>query len=254
MIYPDEGELFKSTVSKPNSSGKLKPLVFFVHFLKGHKKALKRHIQLVNELGYDAYAFNLQDSWKKHQYLPYSHESKKFGLKHALADQIETHLNLLPEFPEKIIFSFSNISASAMEAMARRFEKKQNDIVAMICDSGPGVDFFQSAYNLVKYQFEENSILMRLIKTPLIAYGWSKSLNKDVHYDLQKFPEGFPILSIRGWRDRLVPPESIDKIFEPHSNLKWRKLNLPEASHVNGLRDFPSEYIPEVQTFLKDLI
>ena len=140
-----------------------------------------------------------------------------------------------------------------MEAAARRFEKKQTDIIGMVCDSGPGIDFFQSSYNLVKYQFEENSFLLRLIKTPLIAYGWSKSLNKDVSNDLNKFPDDFPILSIRGWRDRLISPESIDKIFEPHPNLKWRKLNLPEASHVNGLRDFPSEYIPEVQSFLKDL-
>ncbi len=253
MLYPDDGELFKSNITNSSSSGKSKPLVFFVHFLKGHKKALKRHIAFVNELGHDAYVFNLQDSWKKHQYLPYSPQSKRFGLKHALADQIETHLNLLPEYSKKIVFAFSNISACAMEAMARRFESGQKDIISMICDSGPGIDFFQSSYNLVKYQFEEKSIFLRMIKTPLIAYGWSKSLNKDTFDDLKKFPQDFPILSIRGWRDKLISPESIDKIFEPHKNLNWRKLNLPEASHINGLRDFPSEYIPEVQSFLEAL-
>ena len=48
MIYPDDGELFKAQQRKSDI------LIFFVHFFQGHKKALKRHIELVNELGFDA--------------------------------------------------------------------------------------------------------------------------------------------------------------------------------------------------------
>ncbi|MEQ1721664.1 MAG: hypothetical protein ABL930_00720, partial [Pseudobdellovibrio sp.] len=89
MQYPDEGEIFKASEKKSEH------LIFFAHFFQGHKKALKRHVALVNELGYDAYVFNLNDSMKEQQYLPYSHISQKFGMKHALADQIEEHLDLI---------------------------------------------------------------------------------------------------------------------------------------------------------------
>ena len=248
-LYPDDGELFKapSLKGKPSSH-----LVFFVHFLGGHKKVLKRHIDFVNELGFDAYVFNLNDAWKDYSYLPISKKSKKFGLKHVMAGQIENHLNLFPHYKNKIVFAFSNIAACAMEAIARRIEtKKAKDIKAMICDSGPGLDFMSSSYNLIKHQFKIKSFLSRLIRTPIVAYGWSSKLNKDVYDDLEKFPKNFPVLSIRGWRDLLVTPQSIDEVFEPHKNIKWKKLNLPEAGHINGLRDFPSEYRPGVEAFLE---
>lgn len=253
MIYPDEGELFFAQPDK-NTPTVNKPLIFFVHFLGGHKKVLKRHIDLVNSLGFDAYVFNLKDSWKDHAYLPYSHRSRKFGLKHAMADQIEEHLNQFEQYPQKIIFSFSNISGSAFEAVAHRIKQHHaNDVLAAICDSGPGLEFITSAYHLVKYQFKTKSLALRLIQTPIVALGWSPHLNKDIADDLKLMPQGFPILSIRGWKDLLISPNSIDSIFEPHPNLNWKKLNLPEAGHINGLKDFADDYIPPVARFLKEV-
>lgn len=248
--YPDEGEFFRNTKTDKTSSH----LVFFVHFLNGHKKVLKRHIEFVNELGFDAYVFNLNDSLKDYHYLPFNRKSKKFGLKHMLADQIEMHLNLFPNYKNKIVFAFSNIAASAMEAIVHRIEtKKSKDIKAMICDSGPGSHFMNDAFNLLKYEMKVNSFASRLVRAPLFAFAWSPKLNSDIHKDLEKFPKNFPLLSIRGWRDQLISPQSIDEVFEPHANLKWKKLNLPEAGHVNGLRDFPSEYRPAVESFLHEV-
>jgi len=245
MIYPDDGELFKAQQRKSDH------LVFFVHFFQGHKKALKRHIEFVNELGFDAYAFNLKDSPQEHYYIPYSHVSKKFGMKHALADQIEEHLNLLSEYPNKIVFAFSNVAGCAIESIARRMHTGMQDIKAMICDSGPGSDFIYSSYKLAQEQLGIKSLPLKLLQTPIIAFGWSPKLHKDLQNDLRAFPQGFPLLSIRGWRDKLISPEHIDKIFEPQKNLNWKKLSLPEAGHLNGLRDFPSEYRPGVEDFLK---
>jgi hypothetical protein len=246
-MYPDAGELFKS---KKNTKKSSDHLVFFVHFFKGNKKILKRHIDFVNELGFDAYAFNLKDSMSDYSYFPLS-QSKKFGLKHVLADQIQMHLDLLPEYKNKIVFSFSNVSACAMEAIVHRIEDEHgDDIKAMVCDSGPGTDVLSSSYNLIKHQLKVKSLISRLVRSPFFALGWSPLLNKDVYQDLSKFPKNFPILSIRGWRDQLISHQSIDQIFKPHTQLKWRKLNLPEAGHVNGLRDFPSEYKPAVEDFL----
>ena len=244
MNYPDEGELFKAQNKKSDH------LIFFAHFFKGHKKALKRHVDLVNELGYDAYVFNLKDDLKDHYYVPYSHHSHKFGMKHALADQIEEHLTFFPEYSTKIIFSFSNVAGCAIEALARRKEK---DVIALICDSGPGAAFVYSSYKLIEHQFQIKFLPLKVISIPLVILGWSKDRNTDIADDLNKLPDGFPILSIRGWKDKLISPSHIDKIFEPHKNIHWVKLALPEAEHLNGLKEFPNEYRSGLVNFLEQL-
>lgn len=233
-IYPDQGELYRASEKKSEA------LIFFVHFYNGHKKALLRHIRFVNQLGYDAYAFNLKDEMKEHFMLPYSPISHKFGMKHALADQIEQHLDLVGEYKEKIMFAFSNISGCAIEAMARR-----PDIYfrSMICDSGPTLQFLDSAIKLYK-QTKQN--------LPIFAIAWSREMHKDIPVDLRKFREGFPVLSIRGWKDKLITPKGVDQVFENCPNLVWQKLSLPEAEHLTGLRDFPQEYKPVVEEFLKN--
>ena len=244
MNYPDEGELFKAEQKKSDH------LIFFAHFFKGHKKVLRRHVELVNELGYDAYVFNLLDDFGDHYFVPYSEISEKFGMKHALADQIEEHLNELPEYKTKIMFAFSNVAGAAIEAMARRDIK---DVIALICDSGPGASFVYSSYKLAQEQFKLNFLPLKVLATPVIMYGWSKDKNKDVPEDLKRLPKGFPVLSIRGWKDKLISPSHIDKIFEPCKNLNWVKLALPEAGHVTGLRDFPAEYRAGLESFLNNI-
>ena len=245
MHFPDGGELFKASEKKSEH------LVFFAHFFKGHKKALRRHIDLVNELGFDAYAFNLKDDLKEHAFIPYNHTTKKFGMKHALAEQIGQHLDLITTYKTKIIFAFSNVAGCAIEAHTLRLKEGKNDVVAMVCDSGPGgANFFSQSYNLLKEQMGVTSLPLQIIGTPAVAFGWSPKLNKDISRDLESFPEGFPLLSIRGWRDKLITPQDIDKVFNNHKNLNWKKLSLPEAGHLNGLRDFPSEYKPAVEDFL----
>ncbi|MBC7419108.1 MAG: hypothetical protein H7328_00120 [Bdellovibrio sp.] len=243
--FPDEGEIFKATVQKHAA------LIFFVHFYKGHKKALRRHIQFVNDLGYDAYAFNLKDDVSDHYGVPYSHISKKFGMKHAMADQIEEHLDLLSAYKEKVMFAFSNVAGCAIEVMGRR---DNQGIKALICDSGPTANFVNSAYKLYKYAQPIKFAPLRLVAAPLLAYGWSSELHKDIPKDLQKLPDGFPVLSIRGWKDPLMVPAEIDKIFEPCTNLAWQKLSLPEATHLTGLRDFPEDYKPAVESFLNSAL
>lgn len=250
-MYLDDGELFLA--NKTENTKSKKPLVFFVHFLGGHKKVLKRHVELVNDLGFDAYVFNLKDSHKEYNYFPLSSVSKKFGLKHVMADQIENHLNQFDDYKEKIVFAFSNISGSAIECLSRRFKDHKKDVIALICDSGPGLEFFKSSYNLLKHQIKVQSVLARMTLSPVIAFGWSLNLNKDVSQDLKSLPDGFPVLSIRGWRDILISPKSIDDIFNQQKHLRLHKVDLPEAGHINGLRDFPTEYIPPVKFFIQQL-
>lgn len=241
MAFPDDGELYRAPQRKSEH------LIFFVHFFQGHKKALRRHIELVNELGYDAYAFNLKDDLKEHQYLPFSHVSKKFGMKHALADQIEEHLNLLPEYKTKIVFAFSNVAGSAIEAVARR---EPQDVVALICDSGPGAAVVYSSFQLLEHQLGVKMLPLKAALTPLVLLSWDPERHQGITPDLQRLPEGFPVLSIRGWKDPMIAPAHIDQVFEPAHNLHWRKLALPEAGHLNGLRDYPREYRAGLEDFL----
>lgn len=249
--FPDDGELYFSENKSSDT------LIFFCHFFQGHKKALKRHIDMVKKLGFDAYAFNLNDSPKNHFYVPYSERSHKFGMKHALADQIEDHIDLLMEkFPNRkiAIFAFSNVAGCAIEAMARRFrEGDWKSVVGLLADSGPGAEFFFSSYKLLEHQLKISSLPLKILGTPIVAYGWSPSLNKDIVADLKSFPNGFPVMSIRGWKDQLIAPKHIDKIFEAAPNLLWQKLSLTEAQHLTGLRDFPDDYQPPVEMFLKKL-
>ncbi|MCB0368686.1 MAG: hypothetical protein KDD45_04370, partial [Bdellovibrionales bacterium] len=88
-------------------------IIVFVHFYEGSAALIKRHVQLVNSMGFDAVAFDLLPSSSILRN-PLS-KRKYLGIKHIWADQIESILNAIPE--KKILFSFSNPSASAIEAL-----------------------------------------------------------------------------------------------------------------------------------------
>lgn len=89
--------------------------------------------------------------------------------------------------------------------------------------------------------------------TPVVMLSWSPELHRDIPKDLQKLPDGFPVLSVRGWKDPMISPAHIDKIFEQAPNIHWIKLGLPQAAHLNGLRDHPQEYRAGLESFLHSL-
>jgi len=260
VSFPYEGRLFKSRNKKYEET------VLFVPFFGSEQRELARHVKFINDLGYNAVLFSLQKTpaildfsqgittpikkWKEIKEtlrLPISSQLK-FGLKHVYADQIENMLNLIPG--KKIVFAFSNPGGAAIEALARR---KCSDVTGAIFDSGPSGKFVESFANLAHYDWKINILALRYLLAPLLSYAWSPHLHQDIHTDLQHFPAGFKILSIRGWKDRLIPPDHIDAIFEPHQNLDWRKLSLPESDHLTGLRDFRAEYAPAVEKFLQEI-
>ncbi len=240
---PYEGELFKARKKK------YAEVVFFVHFYGGVKKQLLRHVRFVNQLGYDAFTFQLQGNHHDilNFNLPISSEFA-LGLKHIYADQIEILLNDIPG--QKIVYAFSNPAGSAIEAIARR---NCSDVAALICDSGPSARLLPSTFRLFTYDLKIKFLPLRLLLSPPFALLWSPHMHKDIQTDLEKFPTGFRILSIRGWKDKLIPPAHIDEVFDPHPQLDWQKLSLPEADHLVGLRDFKKEYAPVVERFLKSV-
>jgi len=241
--FPFAGELFKT------KKRKFKELIFFVHFYGGNKRVLRRHIALVNKLGYDAFAFNLHgnlDDLLSFKKFPIG-SNDKMGLVHIYADQIEACLNCVSEI--KIVYGFSNPCLGLIEALAHR---KCSDVKAMICDSGPGgKNLLSSAFRLMRSR--EHSIPISAFLAGAMALGWDRDFGQNTRKNLALFPKNFPVLSIRGWKDLLISPEEIDCIFDPHIHLNWRKLALPEAGHLNGLRDFSSEYVPPLKKFLEEV-
>lgn len=240
LKFPFGGEFF------PSKNKKMNELIILVPFYKARLLALKRHIEFLNDLGYDVFHFHLKverDLKSLEKNLFSSREV--FGLKHVWADQIEHIFNFFPQ--NKIVFSFSNPSASAIEAIARRHA---TDIKGLICDSGPSSNLFES---MISYYGSEEPISFAPLRY-LAAFGttllWSPKYKTVFHSDLEKLPEHFKILSIRGWKDKLISPQNIDNVFDPHLQLDWQRLSLPKAGHLNGLRDYPEEYIDPVKKFL----
>ncbi|MES3036926.1 MAG: alpha/beta hydrolase [Bdellovibrionota bacterium] len=237
--FPFSGELVKA------ANKKYEEVIFFVHFFEGNKRLIKRHVKTVNLLGFDAFIFTLPLTWNPVR--PPIAKNFRFGWKHVYADVISELLDLVPG--KKIIFSFSNPSASAIEAMAAR---KCKDVAALICDSGPSARFLYSAFSLSKQYLKEGEYF----KAGTMQFGplfWTPFFHRDIKKHLNVLPDGFPILSIRGWKDPLIPPSHIDAVFEGHSQIHWRKLSLPLAGHLNGLRDFRKEYMAGLTPFLGEI-
>lgn len=224
-----------------------KGTLVFVPFYGAQRSSLRRHIEWVNELGYHAVIFDLKkESRSLNLSESYFSLQAGFGMKHVWADQIERVLNAVPG--PKVIYAFSNPSASAMEAIVRRHGA---DICGLICDSGPSGEMVQSMINYFKHIENISIPPLRWAVAAAVARLWSPQLSKATHAELAKFPEHVEILSIRGWKDQIITTSQIDKVFEPHPNLRWRKLSLPTAAHVNGLKDFPDDYKPGVENFLQ---
>lgn len=264
MKYPFDGEFF------PAKEKKFQELIFFVPFYEGTKAQIKKHIDFVNDLGYDAFAFHLSAANMPQLKMPslagllspldllrklkedalkteFISSSGEFGARHVYADQIELLLNQFSQ--KKIVFSFSNPSTAAIKALSLR---QCSDVAALICDSGPAAkNFVRSVNNLNETQKYPGNKIKSLVATTFMSLLWGLNIEEDLLKYLENFPADFPILSIRGWKDPLISPSDIDAAFDKHPHLHWTKLSLPEAAHLNGLRDFPQEYKPQVTNFLK---
>lgn len=216
----------------------------FVPFFGGNEANLKRHMELAQSFGFETAFVPLEEDWKGLFTNVFS-SNRGLGFKHVWADRIEAALNKIPG--KKIVFSMSNPSSGAIEAIARR---AGSDVTALICEGGPTNNFWES---IVNYLTVEKPVGFKPARWAIAAATtvlWTPDFRKSLNQDLEMLPEKFPILSIRGWKDPLINFKDIDAVFDGHKNLDWQKLSLPEAGHLNGLKDYPDEYIEPVRKFL----
>ncbi len=175
----------------------------------------------------------------------------RFGLKHLFARMITFYLDQIEG--EKIIFAFSNPSAAAIEAISDRQSQGSaagagQDIVGLICDSGPSRPFVRSAWNLAVQIRGEYKLL------GLFSLLWSLRSHQDIRSQLKNFPASFPILSIRGGSDEVIPPWHIDLVFKGlNKQLQIEVAEIPEAGHLNALKRFPEIYRDILTTWLRSI-
>lgn len=232
---------------------KFDDVIVFVHHYGGHKFSFKKHIQWVNELGYDAVTFDLPLTkiYDVRLYsLPIS-KSWSFGLRHVWADKIEEVLGYISE--KKIIYSFSSPSASALTAIANR---NAVDVTAWVCDGGPFTNFTQGIENLVSHQNPLNlnrfPQLRHTYANFLSLAAGSRHYDKDMGKALSTLPKKFPILSVRALADKLVSVDMIDQFFAlSPSTLNLTKINLLNSGHLTGLKDEPDFYKKNISAFLQ---
>lgn len=219
----------------------------FVPFFFGKKEQMKRHIEFANNLGYDVASFTL--SVHKNfifNKIPYD-INLGWGLKHIWSQEITEVLNKIPG--SKIIYSFSNPTSSALEAMALR---QVRDVRALVCDGGPFYDLLKCNWNYFTHERPVQGIFKKVAVNSIARIIWTRRHEYELYRDLKKLPDQFPVLSVRGWKDPLVPPSAIEKAFAPHKHLDLEVLNIPEGQHLDGLKNFPDIYQSKVSEFLEN--
>jgi len=240
----------------PAKERKFKEVIVFVHHYGGHKHSFKRHMDWVNELGFDAVTFDLptRSLYEFGKRPPISREWR-IGLRHVWADKIEDVLAGLED--SKIMYSFSFSSMAALMAIERRHTL---DVKAWACDGGPFKQILRGFENLVN----EGGLVQnqpRFLKYPFVRKQLVKLLGFITGLDdydqaadqaLRSLPIGFPILSARCENDSLVGPDMIDQFFMAgFGHIDFQRLTLHKAGHLLGFKDEGELYREVVGAFLR---
>lgn len=223
-------------------------IVVFVHFYGGSRSTSRRHVDFVNELGFHAVTFDLSfNRTLIPERIPWD-SRLKVGYIHVWKEEIQNVLNHVPG--RKILFGFSNPSGAMILAAAARGAV---DIAALICDGGP----FLNGFKILMATAQSDSKHFPWPKKLAIVFCnqmiFGRSYSAEVTAALQRIPAALPILSIRSWKDQLVPYSAIEDYFALGPHLNLQVLGLTEAEHLEGLKRHPDEYRPRARRFLESV-
>lgn len=226
--------------------------VVFVHHFGGNYKTPRRHIKMMNSLGFDCVSFTMSchfDKFTVKDYISVSYKGlvSRGGIVGRWADEIDRFVTTI-EGPI-LIYSFSSPSL----AVPFVIQKHSGDIKAWICDGGP---FFSLHKGFSRYYKRihnmHNPFVLNFFRF-VAHFVWRNfSLRKKTIGYLKKMPANFPILSIRGKNDLLVLPTDIDLVFNPVENhLNITRFLLEEGGHLDGLARHSKDYKAFVSRFLE---
>jgi len=231
---------------QPSPKRRFEEVIVFVHHFGGHPKQLSKHILFVNELGFDAVAFQLRLATLTQIFRPALTRNHKWGVGKVWEEQITDILSAIDR--PKILMTFSSPSGAALKAIS---ERPAGDVVAAVCEGGPFSQAGRGYWNYLTYELKvKNPILRAGLVTVAYALLGGCSLLGYPQKRLQKLPKGFPLLSVRAWEDRLVSNHSIEEFLKGLEHLAVEVLSLPEVGHLQGLSRAPKEYKSRVKSFL----
>lgn len=212
----------------------------------GNHKTTWRHYRYLNEKGFDCVTFNLLmgSDLKKFEYHPVLKYLYK-GVFYVWTRQIRSALDTVDG--DKIVYAFSGPSLSAFWACEGR-----SDIKKFICDGGPFDKIYSNTRNFFYHEVGITNPFLNKIAAWLGAVIWGYQPIEKLHKILRQWKKSIPILSIRGKMDNIVAIESIDEIFQPHSDLKIQTIELQYGKHLDGMRDFPDQYCKALLPFVKE--
>ncbi len=232
------------TYFHPATEKKYPHTVVFVHHMWGSHRTTARHYRYLNQLGFDCVSFNLLYGSKRktlifHWLLFFFYR----GVFYIWKEQIRKILDTIEG--DKILYGFSGPSLSTFWAAHGR-----NDISMVICDGGP----FEKIYNNSKNLFANVVGIKNPILNSFLAFIgtllWGLRPLKELSRVLRVWPKKIPILSIRGGLDPIVPPQTIDAVFKPHSALNIEVFDLDQGGHLDGLKKFEGPYKKKIAEFI----
>lgn len=237
--FPYEGEMFHPEQKK------FEEIIVFVHWYGGHKKQLRRHIQFVNQMGFRAFAFNLfpqpfKGSWKLLK-------NPKTYFKTLVSRWSQQVLEVLSglQKEKKILFGFS----FGCNVVTQVFVKIPHT-TAVVFDGGP-FSGFENSWRYLSYQESiKNPFLKSLAVLPWSLFCGFFSLRLKMYKALKSWPADLPVLSFRVIKDKLVPPDSINKILKSQTHLNQTVVLIPYVQHLQGMKFQPDLYKKNLEKFL----
>jgi len=232
-------------VSPAPDAGTGKPTVIFTHSMWGNHRITARHVKLFNDLGYSCVTFDLYKSTSIRETLALNWKKPGRFLYQELIDQITDVQNSVPG--PKIMFSLSGPSLCSLIASSSR-----TDIVAFICDGGPFKEIYTCTLRMFRQQTSVPTLPLQMLVTGVACAFWGLQSYAHLQKALAAWPKDRPILSLRGGKDPIVFPENIAHAFADQPQLPLTVGMIPEAGHLDGLKNFPGLYKKLVMSFLKE--
>jgi pimeloyl-ACP methyl ester carboxylesterase len=247
---------FSSKIGKLEAKGGAKartinsPIIVILHNFAGTEDNFSKHVELLNDLGYDVVTFDL--SWHKHG------GRKIFAgfIRQAWSKEVTDAYHEIIKVRPIIPFSFSGPSFCAIDAVAAIIENHPDKIKAMIFDSGPFENYHQCIKNMLSLYYKiKSKFIVNTLATGLFL-AWDPITSKTTSRKFQKIfstKPSLPILSLQGAQDLVIPMKYIQDLFSSAHPQNFKQVIFDKGSHLTSLKEEPEKYKQTLQKFLFDL-
>ncbi len=226
-----------------------RPVIALIHNFGGTEEHFLKHVQYLNQLGFDAVTFDL--SWHKNgDRVIFFRRIRK-----AWSKEIKTALTEILQKRDIIVFTFSGLGACTFDAVAELLPRHRDKIKSLIFDSGPFDEYSTCVDRMLEYYYGIKTKWLRSALTKLLVFAWdpenSQTTRQKIAEILKLKPE-LPVLSIEGARDKIVPIAFIQNCFEMIRNTSqhFTQVIFELGGHLTSFKEEPAKYKATLRKFL----